>query len=327
MNSVELEFTFDDTPWERLSRNLQPGGSLPADVLLSALEGEDEQALRSALDELRAKSVAVDLTRLPKYACEDSRALRLREEEQLVKANTGFSSLPENDPLRLFYAELEGALCSAPPETRALLAAVPPIAAEYVGMGVLLMDLIQEGSLAVWEAIAADAPPADYPAKIREALLLAVLAQARADGVGRRLLEAMRDYRAVDERLLSQLGRNATIEEIAEQMHLRPDEAARVADAIRAARLLERAVPAEEPERTREEEQAVEDTALFQMRSRIADLLSLLPPDDANMLSRRLGQAGGAPIAAPQAGKSRRLTTQEVASREAAALAVLRSKA
>lgn len=69
-------------------------------------------------------------------------------------------------------------------------------------------------------------PGGDYDAYrdywIRFYMAKAVFLQARANGVGQKLRGALEDYRAVDERLLSELGRNPTLEEIAEAMHISP---------------------------------------------------------------------------------------------------------
>ena len=73
-----------------------------------------------------------------------------------------------------------------------------------------------------------------------------------------------------------------------------------------------------------EEDQAVEDTAYFQMRQRIEDLLSGLSGQDAQILSLRYGLGGGLPMDAAQVGAKLGLTAQEVNEREAAALAKLR---
>ena len=52
--------------------------------------------------------------------------------------------------------------------------------------------------------------------------------QARDNGVGQKMRQALEDYKAVDERLLSELGRNPTVEEIAEELHMSVEEAVSV---------------------------------------------------------------------------------------------------
>ena len=83
--------------------------------------------------------------------------------------------------------------------------------------------------------------------------------------------------------------------------------------------------PQEEEEEDPDAEQAVENTALFQMRQRISDLLSDLSPEDARLLTLRFGLEGGMPLTPAQAGEKLGLTPEEVVSKEAAALAMLRN--
>ena len=91
------------------------------------------------------------------------------------------------------------------------------------------------------------------------------------------------------------------------------------------ARLINRAKAENEPEEESvEEEQHVEDTALFQMRQRIADLLADLPKEDAALLTLRFGLEGGLPMSPEETGRKLNLTPVEVVAKEAAALAKLR---
>ena len=68
----------------------------------------------------------------------------------------------------------------------------------------------------------------------------------------------------------------------------------------------------------------MEDTAYFQMRQRIAELLSGLSETDAKILTLRYGLEGGLPMDAGQVGEKLGLTATEVNEREAAALQKLR---
>jgi len=204
------------------------------------------------------------------------------------------------------------------------------LAREYVGYGVLLLDLIQEGSLGLWQAIC-NYHRGDYASHrdrwIRFYLAKAVTLQARQGGVGQKMRTALEDYRAVDERLLGELGRNPTLEEIALELHMTVEEAETVRKMLEDARVLARAKkPAvEEEEEAEAEEQAVENTALFQMRQRILDLLSALDEADQKLLTLRFGLEGGKPLSPEETGRQLDLTPEEVVAREAAALAKLRN--
>ena len=152
-----------------------------------------------------------------------------------------------------------------------------------------------------------------------------VVLQARANGIGQKMRQALEDYRSVDERLLLELGRNPTLEEIALELHMTPEEAASVSETLEAARMMDKAKAVPQGKPTEEDEQAVEDTAYFQMRQRIQDLLSVLSDMDAKLLTLRFGLEGGLPLSPEDTGKKLGLTAQDVVAREAAALAKLRT--
>ena len=340
------EFVFDESPWDLALNHLRRGSSLSAVRFLALLEGEDEAALEDALLDLEEKRISLDISDLPKGPAAGEAAARLRREEQLVKNGTLMAALEGNDPLRLYLEELAAIPACGDPEVLAMecaegrsgaperllnvsLSRVVELAMAHTGRGVLLLDLIQEGSLGLWQAISCYEGGSFEELSgwyIRQYLAKAIVMQSRANGVGQKMRTAMEDYRAVDERLLAELGRNATLEEIALEMHITPEEAEMVRDTLDSARLLSQAKAANAPkEEEPEDEQHVEDTALFQMRQRIMDLLSNVSEDDAKLLTLRFGLEGGLPLSPEETGKKLGLTPEEVITREAAALAKLRN--
>ena len=112
-----------------------------------------------------------------------------------------------------------------------------------------------------------------------------------------------------------------------EAMHIGPEEVSVVKKMLDDARLLAQAKKQLEPEEEKEaEEQAVEDTAYFQMRQRIMELMSALDETDAKLISLRFGLEGGMPLSPEETGKRLNLTPDEVVAREANALSKLRSE-
>ena len=105
---MDLEFSFDEAPWEDKLMALQPGDTVSAVELLTLLEGESEDTVQNVLLELEARSVALDGTGLPKGFGNGEAALRLRREAELVKSGMLMQSLEENDPLRLYLEEVAG---------------------------------------------------------------------------------------------------------------------------------------------------------------------------------------------------------------------------
>lgn len=341
-----LDFAFEQSPWEAFLMTKQMGDTISAVNLLAMLEGEEEQAVEDALLDLETACMNLDISGLPKAGGTGEAALRLRREMQLAKKGLNPKELDENDPLRMYLEEVAStpvtgdeqmlAQKSSKGDEKAMLALtnlglsrVIELAAEHVGYGVLLLDLIQEGSLGLWQAIR-NYHYGEYAAHrdrwIRFYMAKAVTLQARNSGVGQKMRTALEDYRAVDERLLSDLGRNPTVEEIALELHMSVEETNVVKKMLDNARLLAQAKkPVEEEEDKEEAQQAVEDTALFQMRQRIMDLLSGLETQEQKLLTLRFGLEGGKPLSPEDAGKRLGLTPEEVVAREAAALAKLRT--
>ena len=105
-----------------------------------------------------------------------------------------------------------------------------------------------------------------------------------------------------------------------------PEDAATIKRNLDDARILAQATAPKEEAEPEEENQAVEDTAYFQMRQRITELLSVLPEEDARLLSLRFGLDKELPLSPEDTGKRMGLTPQEVVAREAAALARLRTE-
>lgn len=342
----ELQFTFEQSPWEMALEKMKSGDSLSAVQFLALVEQEEESAVEDALQELMEKRISLDLSDLPKPVGSGASAVRLRQEEQLVQKGGLEQGLEDSDPLKLYLQELR--MLPAVPDRENLMARIscgdaealnlltgsylPDVVAaaeELAGRGVLMLDLIQEGSLGLWEAVQnwnTENFDEDIRWGVRQKMAGAVVLQARASGVGQKLRQTAEDYRAVDERLLSELGRNATLEEIAEQLHLSVEETATVKKLLDDIRLAARAKPTEEPEDPDPDaEQAVEDTAYFQSRQRIAELLSSLSEQEAKLLTLRFGLEGGLPKSPEEAGKILNMTPEEVVSMEAAALARLRT--
>ena len=341
-----MDFTFEQKPWEMALENTRD--TISAAQFLTLLEGEDELEWEEAFQKLDAEKIFLDISMLPKNTGIGEAAVRLRREEQLVKQGALLQSLDETDPLRLYLEELAGEPACGDPKLLAQecltgdeaarmmlvnvsLHRVVALAKELVGYGVLLLDLIQEGSLGLWESILSWRGEGDFENHrdwwIRQSMAKLIVMQARNNGVGQKMRQALEDYRSVDEKLLTELGRNPTIEEIAVELHMTVQETAVVADMMEAAQSMNRAKAETQPKQEEpDDQQAVEDTAYFQMRQRISELLSGLDEQDGKLLTLRFGLEGGLPLSPEETGRKLGLTAEEVVAREAAALKKLRNE-
>ena len=155
---------------ENLSR-LCAGGTCSAAGFLTLMETESEDALDQAFEYFTQNRVVIDLSDLPKFRAENAYSVRLRREEELAQKDDLLSALEETDPLRIYLEEVAATPTAEDPQTlaekcaagdetaperlvNAMLGQVIVLAKEFTGRGVLLLDLCQEGGLALWNEMA-----------------------------------------------------------------------------------------------------------------------------------------------------------------------------
>ena len=102
-----MEFDFGDSPWQRWLSSRQSGEKLNAAQLLTFLEEETEETVEDAFAAIEEKGLLLDISALPCRQYVGQAALRLRQEDQLVRSGMDIGSLSPNDPLRLYLQELE----------------------------------------------------------------------------------------------------------------------------------------------------------------------------------------------------------------------------
>lgn len=307
--------------------------------LAAGLDGDETDELLARLEEANA---VFDISDMPKAGAVGQAALRLREEQELVERGEDLRArLPGEDSLRLYLEETEalpdpeeGALAGPVTDGTALvnlgMKLSVRLAKEYVGYGVLLQDLIQEGNVGMWQLLTdypGGEPEAVLEQCIRQAMIRTIFRQALASGLSERLRRAVEDYRSADERLLMELGRNPTPEEMAEHLHLSVEEVEAVRRTLENARMVDKAHVQPEPEEDEAEEaQAVEDTAYYRTRETVSDLMSGLTALETELLNLRYGLNGKPPLSLQETARRLNMTTTQVTETERNALEKMRKQ-
>ena len=260
-----------------------------------------------------------------------------------------------DDPVRMYLKEIGKIKLLTPEEELALakrmaegdeeahkrmseanLRLVVSIAKSYVGRGMQLLDLIQEGNLGLMKAVEKFDYTKGYKFStyatwwIRQSITRAIADQARTIRIPVHMVETINRVLRTSHSMVQSLGREPTTEEVAQELHMEVSKVEEIMKIAQEPVSLETPVGEEEDSHLgdflpdSDASQPPEEASHTLLHEQLEDVLATLTPREQQVLRMRFGLQDGKPHTLEEVGKEFDVTRERIRQIESKALRKLR---